>query len=169
MAVPSNEPHAKCRGSPREASKEIRIKAKWASPSPRGMLVYVRKSTISYHSRVLKSSWKNLACVLRSTEVYRTKTDACFLYLQKSKGRRLNEAAHATEVGERRCYTSCGLSRHHKGDLARAVLKGPHRRRLRARASQQHAMVRGVPQKVSHRVEVLVGVLRNPSNAPQKS
>lgn len=35
-------------------------------------------------------------------------------YLQKSKGRRLTEAAHVVGVGERRCYASCGLSGHHK-------------------------------------------------------
>lgn len=59
--------------------------------------------------------------------MHRTKTDtgACFLYLQKSKGRRLTEAAHAEGVGEMRCYTSRGLSRRHKGDLVSAVPKGP--------------------------------------------
>ena len=36
------------------------------------------------------------------------------------------EAAHTVGFGERRCVTWGGLSRHHKGDLARAVLKGPH-------------------------------------------
>ena len=59
---------------------------------------------------------------------YRGTQNRCWCLLLKSaevQGQE-TEAAHTVGFGERRCVTWGGLSRHHKGDLARAVLKGPH-------------------------------------------
>lgn len=128
-----NQPHIKCKGSPRETSKQIRIKAKWASSPQLDAHVCgenLQTATQVGCERVHRRTGH--VCVPRSTGVYRTDTGVCFLHLQKSKGRRLTDAAHAVGFGGRSCVTWVVSGDPHKGDLATAVLKGPHWRRLSA-------------------------------------
>ena len=146
--------------------------------SPAGCSLTWRKSADSYPSRVWKSLQKNRTrmcpqeyrgiqdrhwCLLLiSAEVQGQETDRCCPY--------------STVWRKELCYLG-GLRRHYKGDLARAVLKGLHWRRLsaRARPSPHHKAVlwdvcslvtAGRSQCSSG--EVLMGVLKNAHNAPHR-